>query len=151
MVKANNKSDKTGELIGIWEQIPKAVTKQIDLSQREIISRYMDVFHIGPYFYVIFNTKTVEMEYVSPELKQVLGYNPEEFNLSVVMNNIHQDDLPYFYHYEQSAVRFFSELNSEWFFKYKFSYDYRIKTADSIYKRVLQQIVPVQTPTGISL
>lgn len=135
--------DKVEKLISIWENIPHAVTDQIDLSQKEIIDRYMDTFHIGDYFYVIFNTRTTEMEYVHPAVEKVLGYSPEDFQLSTVMENIHADDLPYYYHYEQSAVRFFSELEEQYFFKYKFSYDYRLKTTGESYKRLLQQIVPV--------
>jgi len=103
----------------------------------------MDLFHIGDYFYVIFNTRTAEMEYVHPGIENVLGYLPDEFQLSLVLNNVHPDDLPYYYHYEQSAVRFFSSLSEDLFFKYKFSYDYRLQTKDGGYKRVLQQIVPV--------
>lgn len=143
MKQSYTKTDKIKPLVEIWQQIPKAVATQIDLSQKEIIRKYMNVFHVGPSFYVIFNTCTTEMEYVSPEIEQILGYTPEEFNLSLVMNNIRQEDLPYYYHYEQSAVQFFSDLPEELFFKYKFSYDYRIKTNQGTFKRVIQQIVPV--------
>lgn len=135
--------DKINKLLDIWDHIPSAVTEQLDLSQKEIINRYMDVFHIGDYFYVIFNTRTAEMEYVSPDVEKVLGCTPDEFQLSMVLENIHPDDSPYYYHYEQSAVRFFTGLSQDLFFKYKFSYDYRLKTKEENYKRVLQQIVPV--------
>lgn len=135
--------NKVDKLVNIWDNIPKAVTQQLDLSQKEIINRYMDVFHIGDFFYVIFNTRTTEMEYINPGIKKVLGYSPEEFDLSIVLNNIHPDDLPYYYHYEQNAVKFFSSLHQDLFFKYKFSYDYRLKTRTGDYKRVLQQIVPI--------
>jgi DNA-binding CsgD family transcriptional regulator/PAS domain-containing protein len=135
--------DKVNKLRDIWENIPHAVTEQIDLSQKELINRYMDVFHFGDYFYVIFNTRTAEMEYVSPDVQKLLGYAPEDFYLQVVMDNIHPDDLPYYYHYEQSAVRFFSGLAPDLFFKYKFAYDYRVKIKDNNYKRVQQQVVPL--------
>lgn len=135
--------DKVDKLVNIWENIPKAITEQFDLSQKKIINKYMDVFHFGDYFYVIFNTRTTEMEYVNPNIEKVLGYAPDEFELTMVLNSIHPDDLPYYYHYEQSAVRFFSGLPKDMFFKYKFSYDYRLYTKDGSYKRVLQQIVPV--------
>jgi len=135
--------EKINRLRDIWDNIPKAITEQIDLSQKEIINRYMDVFHFGEYFYVIFNTRNAEMEYVSPNVENVLGYAPEDFYLQVVMDNIHADDLPYYYHYEQSAVRFFSGLSPDLFFKYKFAYDYRLKTKEGSYKRIQQQIVPV--------
>lgn len=135
--------DKIEKLRNIWENIPKSIIEQIDLSQKEIINRYMDVFHFGDYFYVIFNTRTTEMEYVSPNVEKVLGYAPEDFHLQVVMDSIHADDLPYYYHYEQSAVRFFTGLAPELFFSYKFAYDYRLKTKEGSYIRVQQQIVPI--------
>lgn len=135
--------DKVEKLRDIWENIPKGINDQIDFSQKEIINQYMDVLHFGDYFYVLFNTRTTEMEYLNPNVEKVLGYSPEDFQLSTVMENIHPDDLPYYYHYEQSAVRFFSGLAPEMFFKYKFAYDYRLKTKDGSYKRVQQQIVPI--------
>lgn len=135
--------EKVKKLIDIWENIPKAVTKHLDLSQKEIIDRYMDAFHFGDYFYVIFNTRTAEMEFVSPNVERVLGFNAEEFELSRVLDRLHPDDLPYYYHYEQSAVKFFSGLAPELFFSYKFSYDYQLKTRNGNYKRFLQQIVPL--------
>jgi|SRR5690606_7694745 len=135
--------EKVDKLVEIWQEIPKVVTTQLDLSQREIITRYMDLFHIGEGFYVIFNTRTAEMEYISPKLTQILGYESHEFNLKLVLESVHPEDIPYYYHYEQSAVRFFSGLPPELFLSYKFSYDYRIKTKKGGYKRVLQQIVPI--------
>src|SRR5690606_40460994 len=105
--------DKIEKLRNIWENIPRSIMEQIDISQKELINRYMDVFHFGDYFYVIFNTHTTEMEYVDPNVEKLLGYAPEEFQLQMVLDNIHPDDLPYYYHYEQSAVRFFSGLSAD--------------------------------------
>lgn len=136
--------EKVNKLVTIWEGIPNAVAGQFDFTQKEIINRFMDVFHFGAYFFVIFNTHTAQMEYTDPKIEQLLGYKPEEFELSLVLENIHPDDLPYYYHYEQSAVRFFTGLPADLHFKYKFAYDYRLKTKDGNYKRVQQQIVPVQ-------
>lgn len=135
--------DKIEKLRNIWDNIPKSIIEQIDLSQKEIIDRYMDVFHFGDHFYVIFNTLTAQMEYVHPNVEKVLGYVPQDFELATVLETIHPEDLPYYYHYEQSAVRFFSNLTPDLFFKYKFSYDYRLKLKDDSYKRLLQQVVPI--------
>ncbi len=134
---------KVDKLVEIWSDIPRGVIEQVDLSQKEIINRYMDVFHVGEYFYLIFNTQIAEMEYVSPKATTILGYEPEEFTLQLVMDSVHSEDIPYYFHYEQSAVRFFSELSPDLFYKYKFSYDYRIQTKTGSYKRMLQQIIPI--------
>ena len=135
--------DKVEKLINIWDAIPKGLTNQIDLSQKDIINHYMNIFHFGEYFYLIFDTRTANMEYVDPQIEKMLGYLPDEFTVETVLNNLHPDDLPYYYHYEQSAVRFFSNLSPELFFDYKFSYDYRLKTKNGEYKRVLQQVIPI--------
>ncbi|MDO5656573.1 MAG: LuxR C-terminal-related transcriptional regulator [Flavobacteriaceae bacterium] len=127
----------------IWENIPNAIMQQVDISQQEVISKYMDIFHIGEYFYVIFNTHSIQMEYVDPKVENILGYTPQDFCLQLVMDKIHLEDLPYYHHYEQSAVRFFSQLPQELFFKYKFAYDYRFRTLEGSYKRIHQQIVPI--------
>jgi len=135
--------DKVEQLVHIWNEIPTVITDQLDLTQQEIIDKYMDVFHFGDYFYVIFNTQTTQMEYVNSNVEKVLGYSPEEFNLPLILDSIHPDDLNYYYHYEKSAVQFFSQLPPELFFKYKFSYDYRLKTKGASYKRILQQVIPL--------
>ncbi|MGB6083415.1 LuxR C-terminal-related transcriptional regulator [Moheibacter sp.] len=135
--------EKIEKLVEIWKNIPAIDTQPIDLSQKEIIQQYMDIFHVGDCFYLIFNTQTAEMEYVDPKIISILGYNPEEFNLQLVMDSVHEEDIPYYFHYEKSAIRFFTNLDPSVILKYKFSYDYRIKTKDGEYKRVLQQVVPI--------
>lgn len=135
--------EKVEKLVEIWKNIPVVDTPPIDLSQKEIIEQYLDIFHVGDCFYLIFNTQKAEMEYVDPKVTSLLGYEPEEFNLNLVMESIHAEDLPYYFHYEKSAIRFFTGLEPSVILKYKFSYDYRIKTKDGEYKRFLQQIVPI--------
>lgn len=135
------------QLRNIWQNIPKTTTHQLDISQNEMINRYMDIFHFGECFYVIFNTRTAEMEYVSPNIKGVLGLESQDFKLQKVLDSIHPEDIPYYFHYEQSAVRFFSKLEPDLFFKYKFAYDYRFKIMDGSYKRLQQQIVPPRSLT----
>ncbi len=142
MKKKQLKDEKVETLLKIWERIPVAATEQIDISQKELISHYLDTFQPGPSFYIIFNTRTANMEYVSPEVASVLSYLPDEFALPVLMEGVHPEDIPYYYHYEQCAVRFFSGLSPELFFKYKFSYDYRMLTGKGEYKRILQQVIP---------
>ncbi len=135
-------ASKVDKLRDIWEGIPKVIMSQ-EFSNPEEINRYMELFHFGECFYVIFNTHTAEMEFVHPNVQEMTGYQPKEFGLSLVLEKIHPDDLPYYFHYEQSAVRFFSALPPEFILSYKFSYDYQLKTRNGNYKRFLQQIVPL--------
>ncbi len=136
-------NERVKHLSAILEKIPTTFVEQLDLSQKEIIAKYMDVFHIGSYFYIIFNTQAGIFEFVSPEIKDVLGYDPEGFDLSLILGIIHEEDLPLFYRYQEKAVQFYSQLPNEMFFKYKFSYDYRVLTHQKSYKRILQQVAPI--------
>ncbi|MHA6697272.1 LuxR C-terminal-related transcriptional regulator [Chryseobacterium sp. A301] len=135
--------DEIKKLAKIWDSIPNSKSQQVELSVKKIVKKYLDLFHFGDYFYVVFNTQTTEMEFVDPGVEKVLGIAPKEFTLEWILGNLHSEDSPYYFHYEKSAVKFFTSLDKEHFFKYKFSYDYRLRTEGGIYKRVLQQVVPV--------
>lgn len=131
------------KLVEIWKNIPAAQTDPLEITNQDIIKKYIDVFHIGDYFYLIFNTNTAVAEFISPQIKDLLGIEPEEFSLEKFLESMHPDDFPYYHHYEKSAVDFFTQLPPEHFFNYKFSYDFRLKTQNGETKRFLQQVVPI--------
>lgn len=136
--------DRIEKLIDIWDRIPNLKGNHTKISETELFNKYMQLFHIGEYFYLIFNTNTIKVEFISDNVFNFTGYQKENFTASTILDNIHPDDLPYYYHYEQSAVQFFSTLSKDLFFNYKFSYDFRIKTNNGNYKRVLQQTIPFE-------
>lgn len=65
-------TQKVNKLRDIWSDIQKAFNEQLDISQKELINHFTDVFHFGAYFNLIFNTHTAQMEYVNPNVDQVL-------------------------------------------------------------------------------
>ena len=131
------------KLAEIWESIPRAQEAQFELSVKEIVSKYLDLFHFGDYFYVIFNTKTAQLEYVDEGVEKILGIKPEELSLNWFLEHIHASDLPYFLHYENAAVKFFTSLDKANLMKYKFSYDYRLHVGGAQFIRVLHEVIPV--------
>ncbi|NLN32350.1 MAG: hypothetical protein GX159_01980 [Flavobacteriaceae bacterium] len=135
--------EKIKKLVEIWQKIPTTVNEELNISEKEILEKFLDAFHIGEYFYVIFNTQKAEMEYVSPQSFHLIGCKPEDFTLQHMMENVHPEDSPYYLNYERTAVEFFTQLDPSDFFNYKFSYDYRISTSSGEYKRVMQQVIPL--------
>ncbi|MDQ1090000.1 DNA-binding CsgD family transcriptional regulator [Siphonobacter sp. SORGH_AS 1065] len=107
--------------------------------------KLLNIFHVGPYFYFIFNLTNGEIEYVSDSVTQVLGCNPEEFGVKHTLSHIHPEDLTVFLNFENTAVEFFSQLSPEKVLRYKVSYDYRIRRTDGEYIRILHQLVAIQT------
>jgi PAS domain-containing protein len=93
---------------------------------------------------MFFNSLEMELEHISPNIKNVLGYEPEDINALFFLYQIHPDDKLYFLNYETYLVAFFNNLTLEKRGSYKFQHDYRIKTKDNNYIRLLHQIVPIE-------
>ena len=138
-----NTNDKIVQLKEIWAKIPKSETEQNVLPQDEIVKKFLNLFHPGEFFYTIFNTGTGIIDYLSPEIEVILGYPLEEYTLSLFIDMIHPEDLPYYTYHEKRAVDFFTSLPHEKLTKYKFSHDFRFLHKKGHYKRLLVQIIPV--------
>lgn len=103
--------------------------------------RIMSIFAVGDFYFYIANIWNSEFEYFSPEIEQVLGYAPGDMNMARFLDIIHPDDKPFLMNAENTILRFFSKLKPEQLFHYKTRYDYRVRTRQGNYKRILQQVV----------
>lgn len=118
-------------------------TKDLEL-KLELHKKLLNIFQAGNYYYMIFNVSQMELEFVSPEMEKVLGYEPREINAFFFLNQIHPDDKPYFLNFENILTEFLKELPLEKRGSYKFQHDYRIKTKTNNFIRLLHQIVPIE-------
>jgi DNA-binding CsgD family transcriptional regulator len=110
----------------------------------EVYKKLLTIFQVGDYYYYVFNVKSTQFDFVSEEVKSVLGYAREDVTVNLVLNSIHPEDVPWFLNFENKVVEFFSQLRVDQIPKYKVRYDYRIKKADGEYIRILQQVVTIQ-------
>ncbi|NOT76447.1 MAG: PAS domain-containing protein [Cyclobacteriaceae bacterium] len=110
----------------------------------EVNKKILSLFQVGDYYYYIFNLKTAQFDFISPEVEKVLGYKPEDLNTSIFISSIHPDDAPWFVNFENKVGEFFAALRPDQILKYKVRYDYRIRKANGDYIRILQQVVTVQ-------
>lgn len=110
----------------------------------EINKKVLNLFHVGDFYYFIFNVQKAEFDYIHPAVFDLLGYNANECTVAGMMNNIHPDDRGWFLDFENTAVNFFNNLPPEKVKKYKVRYDLRVKKADGEYVRLLQQTIPIQ-------
>ncbi|MBX2898757.1 MAG: PAS domain-containing protein [Cyclobacteriaceae bacterium] len=110
----------------------------------EKYKRWLTIFHVGDYYYYIFNIVRGEFDFVSPEIEQVTGYAVSEITVKSHLNRIHPDDVPWFLNFEVKVVDFFRGLRPEQVAKYKVRYDYRIRKVNGDYIRILQQVIPLE-------
>ncbi|HET8827987.1 MAG TPA: LuxR C-terminal-related transcriptional regulator [Pelobium sp.] len=137
---------KFDETKKIWHQIAKNNISDNFSFELEIHKKLLNIFHVGDFYYYIFNCSTTQAEFVSETVKQILGIKEfEDFNIEFLLTHIHPEDLNYFIEFEKKVTQFFNQLPPEKVLKYKVSYDYRIKKMNGKYIRLLQQVVPIQS------
>ena len=130
----------------IWKTVVKtdAPTSHELQLQLEFHKRLLNIFHVGSYYYFVFNIYSGEIEFMSAGITKVLGYTPEEVTVAFLMDKIHPEDRPYFLNYEHKIATFFKGLPFEKIKNYKAQYDYRLKNKDNKYVRILHQAVQVE-------
>lgn len=128
----------------IWAGITETAEQEDLKFSLEIHKTLLNFFQVGDYYYYIFNLKTSSFELMSDDIRKVLGYEPDEVDVSFILSNIHPDDQQWFLNFERTAGEFLSTLTKEQIPNYKIRYDYRIKSKTGEYVRVLQQVVTIQ-------
>ena len=113
------------------------------LQQAEFYKRLLNLFHAGNYYYQVFNMYTGEFDLVCPNVKYVLGCEPQEYNVAYILDMMHPDDRPFFLNFEYKIVEFFKALPYEKVAHYKVQYDLRLKKKNGAYIRTLHQAVQV--------
>jgi len=128
----------------IWDQFTrKAKEKEFNFSL-PVYKSLLSIFHVGKYYYYVFNVKEISFEVMSEEMPDLLGYEVAEVDVPFFLARIHPDDQPYFLNFEYKVTDFFTALQPEERLNYKVSYDYRIQKKDGSYIRILQQVVTIQ-------
>ncbi len=128
----------------IWDQASGDRSVNRADFKLDLYKKLLSFFQVGDYYYIIFNISQRDFEYVSPQVKTLLKYEQGDFNLSLFMEIIHPDDRSWLFTYEATAAKFLNELPIEKLMSYKVRYDYRIKTAEGNYLRILHQSVIVE-------
>jgi DNA-binding CsgD family transcriptional regulator len=96
-------------------------------------------FLAGDSYYFIINHHNQEVEMMSNEVEDIMGYTPVEYNISFMNEKLHPEDHPWFLTFGNKILEFFSELPLEKVMKYKVRYDIRLKKKNGNYARILYQ------------
>lgn len=130
----------------IWYKIAKYNENEQASQEIELYKKMLNIFHVGDFYYFIFNCPIAQVEWTSNSITKILGLEaPEDFTIDFILEHIHPEDLPYFLDFENQVTSFFNQLPVEKVLKYKVSYDYRIRRKDGTYIRILQQALTIQT------
>ena len=129
----------------IWSKMVEGLSSHHPIPfNPEAYKKLQSIFSVGDYYYYIFNVKTVELEYVSSEIQNMLGYSPSDLTIAFILEQIHPMDVSWFLDFEAATLSFMTQLPINKVMKYKIRYDYRLKKADGTYLRILQQNVAIE-------
>lgn len=113
----------------------------------DIQKKVLSLVSVGEFYCTVFNMISGDIEYVSPEVEQILGIRPKELTLPILAGRIHPDDRLLVQSCEATAKQFFADLDPEKYFHYKVRYDYRLMKHNGSYARFLQQAIPINYST----
>lgn len=128
-----------------WAKIGQFKTPKEYEFELRLYRKLLNVFQIGEYYYFIFIPPLRQIEFASDSISSVLGYDPKEFTIEMMVEHIHPEDLPYFTDFEAAVVNFKMNLPPDKIMKYKSRYNYRLRKKSGEYIHILQQSVTVQT------
>lgn len=128
----------------VWNEITKDSVSSNFSDKILLHNKLLNFFHVGDYYYYIFNISSISIEFVQDQMSAILGYDKEDFTPENIVANIHPDDVAHFVNFENTASDFLSKLPVEKIQKYKIRYDYRIKKANGEYIRILQQNITIE-------
>jgi len=132
------------EMQKIWQMAANDGMLRDEVFELAMHKKLLDIFHVGNFYYFFFDIANLQFNYLSPEIKNVLGYDAENMTLDFFMSIIHPDDQATFLNYESSNLKFFRSLPADKIVKYKISCDYRVINSSGESVRLLQQVIPVQ-------
>ncbi len=128
----------------IWHKFTRDAADEDFTLPFEVHKKLLSLFHVGEFYYYIFNVKTSCFELMSQEIRSVLGYDPDEVDVPFLLNKIHPEDQPFFLNFENKVTEFYTSLRPDQILNYKVSYDYRVQKNDGTYIRILQQVLTIQ-------
>lgn len=109
----------------------------------KLFKKLLGLFQVSEFYYFIFMPGISKMEFVSPRIKRILGYEDSEFDTHQFLDSIHPDDLPCFLDFEKKVVQFKKDLPPDKLTKYKSKYNYRIQKKNGDYIPILQQSITI--------
>lgn len=105
----------------------------------EFYKKLWNFFLIGDSYYFILNHHSFSIDFVSKEIKDIMGYSPEEFTLPLMQETLHPEDRSLFLSLGKRVLEFFSQLPINKLTKYKVRYDIRYRKKNGEYARLLYQ------------
>lgn len=123
----------------IFRQQPCVAVVRQKYVSNDFYKKLCNFFMAGDGYYFVINHHTMQIEFISNEVKDILGYNPCECTIPFMTEKLHPQDVQSFMNFEQKTKEFFLQLPLEKAIKYKTRYDIRFRKENGEYARILNE------------
>ncbi len=113
-------------------------------SMIDVYKKFWNFFILGDSFYFILNHHSVELEFVSNEVENVLGYASSELTIPFLSEQLHPEDRSWFLTFGNYMADFFAKLPVEKLMQYKMRHDLRYRKKNGDYARLLCQALIIE-------
>lgn len=127
----------------IWKSHDNYLGEESEQRHLVDISRIMaNLFCPGKFYYYVIDSPTLTFDFVSNEVRDLLGVEPEDFSLKKLIGLVHPDDLHFAMKCEDIVAHFLKKhVPPHKMTKYKISYCLRERTKKGDYKLFLLQTI----------
>jgi len=134
------KSEAASFIKNVWKaNTVEPLCKNYRNDKFEKITQILNSSTIGKHFIYVIDPFTGKFQFISDEIRKVLGYEPEEFDLPFYISIIHPEDLSYVLEIQMKVNNFCRNNVPEDRINYKYCYDFRVKTKADKYIQVYLQ------------
>ena len=132
------------EAAKIWKSVASESSTDLKQLELDLHKRLPNFFHVGDFYYFIFNFQKIGLDLVSKDVETVLGYPQSEITAGFLMDKIHPEDRTWFLSFQNRTAEFLNSLPSDKIMNYKSRFDCRFKKKDGGYLRLLHQSAVIQ-------
>ena len=125
----------------VWNQSFTGQILRLEEAEKALQEKIIALFSVGDSYFMVFDLQEARMRYVSQDTAKVLGYDPEEVTIELLLDLMHPEDKPYFLRNEAIIMEYFGRFPVEKKFDYKVRCDYRFLHKDGHYVRLLNQTI----------
>jgi DNA-binding CsgD family transcriptional regulator len=124
--------------------ISQSVYAQMEVPEVEMYRLFLNTFSLGDFFCFVYFLPEQKLEYCSDGIEKILGIAREEFGLGFLIENMHPEDLDGYAQNESALYHVLKTIPPEKLTRYKARQDFRVKTVEGSYKRLLHQVLILQ-------
>lgn len=129
------------KLHAVWDNA-MVTRKDVPLDKNRFDTLMASIFCPGPFYFYVVDFYDREIKYMHPNIKAVLGHDPENVTFNDIIASIHPDDMDHVASAENKLLKLlYEQFGKEKVLKYKMGYCFRFRTADGSYQLFQHQAV----------